>query len=236
AVRALGPNADQPAIERAAAAVVERARSDESTGKSAWWLLTVAGVGIFCGCVGKSAQFPLHVWLPDAMEGPTPVSALIHAATMVAAGVYVRPRSLPITEPSATAMLVVATIGGFTAIFAATMGVVAFDLKRVMAYSTISQLGYMMLALGAGAYSASIFHLFNHAFFKALLFLTAGSVIHATGAQDMRLLGGLWKPLRITGITMVIAALSLAGIPPLSGFWSKDEVLLATFERANNGE
>jgi NADH-quinone oxidoreductase subunit L len=133
-------------------------------------------------------------------------------------------------------MLVVAAIGGFTAIFAATMGAVAFDLKRVMAYSTISQLGYMMLALGAGAFSASIFHLFNHAFFKALLFLTAGSVIHAAGTQDMRLLGGLWKPMRITGVTMVIAALSLAGIPPLSGFWSKDEVLLATFDRANKGE
>jgi NADH-quinone oxidoreductase subunit L len=155
---------------------------------------------------------------------------------MVAAGVYLMARMLPITEHSATAMLVVAVIGGFTAIFAATMGAVAFDLKRVMAYSTISQLGYMMLALGAGAFSASIFHLFNHAFFKALLFLTAGSVIHAAGTQDMRQLGGLWKPLRITGITMVIAALSLAGIPPLSGFWSKDEVLLSTYDRAAHGE
>ncbi len=198
--------------------------------------VTIAALLVFAGAVGKSAQFPLHVWLPDAMEGPTPVSALIHAATMVAAGVYLMARMLPITEHSATAMMVVAVIGGFTAIFAATMGVVSFDLKRVMAYSTISQLGYMMLALGAGAYSASIFHLFNHAFFKALLFLTAGSIIHAAGTQDMRLLGGLWKPLRITGITMVIAALSLAGIPPLSGFWSKDEVLLATFDRATHGE
>ncbi|HEX3244052.1 MAG TPA: NADH-quinone oxidoreductase subunit L, partial [Chloroflexota bacterium] len=198
--------------------------------------VTIAALLVFAGAVGKSAQFPLHVWLPDAMEGPTPVSALIHAATMVAAGVYLMARMLPITEHSATAMLVVAVIGGFTAIFAATMGAVAFDLKRVMAYSTISQLGYMMLALGAGAFSASIFHLFNHAFFKALLFLTAGSVIHAAGTQDMRLLGGLWKPMRITGVTMVIAALSLAGIPPLSGFWSKDEVLLATFDRANKGE
>ncbi|MFN0074704.1 MAG: NADH-quinone oxidoreductase subunit L [Chloroflexota bacterium] len=198
--------------------------------------VTIAALLVFAGAVGKSAQFPLHVWLPDAMEGPTPVSALIHAATMVAAGVYLMARMLPVTEHSATAMLVVAVIGGFTAIFAATMGVVAYDLKRVMAYSTISQLGYMMLALGAGAYSASIFHLFNHAFFKALLFLTAGSIIHAAGTQDLRLLGGLWKPLRITGITMVIAALSLAGIPPLSGFWSKDEVLLATYDRAIHGE
>jgi NADH-quinone oxidoreductase subunit L len=198
--------------------------------------VTIAALLVFAGAVGKSAQFPLHVWLPDAMEGPTPVSALIHAATMVAAGVYLMARMLPITEHSATAMLVVAVVGGFTAIFAATMGAVAFDLKRVMAYSTISQLGYMMLALGAGAFSASIFHLFNHAFFKALLFLTAGSVIHAAGTQDMRQLGGLWKPLRITGITMVIAALSLAGIPPLSGFWSKDEVLLSTYDRAAHGE
>jgi NADH-quinone oxidoreductase subunit L len=194
--------------------------------------VTAAAILLFCGAVGKSAQFPLHVWLPDAMEGPTPVSALIHAATMVAAGVYLVARALPIFESSPNAMLVVAIIGGFTAIFAATMGLVADDLKRVMAYSTVSQLGYMMLGLGAGALSAGTFHLFTHAFFKALLFLAAGSVIHMAHSQKLSELGGLKRYMPVTCWTMFIAALSLAGIPPLSGFWSKDAVLAATAERA----
>jgi len=187
--------------------------------------LTVGLVLVFCGAVGKSAQFPLHVWLPDAMEGPTPVSALIHAATMVAAGVYLMARIFPILEHSPTALLVVAVIGAFTAFFAATMGLVATDIKRVLAYSTVSQLGYMMLAIGLGAMGAGIFHLFNHAFFKALLFLGAGSVIHAVGTNEMFEMGGLRKRLPVTAVTMTIAAVSLAGIPPLSGFWSKDEIL-----------
>jgi NADH-quinone oxidoreductase subunit L len=194
--------------------------------------VTAAAILLFCGAVGKSAQFPLHVWLPDAMEGPTPVSALIHAATMVAAGVYLVARALPIFEGSPNAMLVVAIIGGFTAIFAATMGLVADDLKRVMAYSTVSQLGYMMLGLGAGALAAGTFHLFTHAFFKALLFLAAGSVIHMAHSQKLSELGGLKRYMPVTCWTMFIAALSLAGIPPLSGFWSKDAVLAATAERA----
>ncbi|HYU18570.1 MAG TPA: NADH-quinone oxidoreductase subunit L [Chloroflexota bacterium] len=215
-------------------------------------VLTVGALLIFCGAVGKSAQFPLHVWLPDAMEGPTPVSALIHAATMVAAGVYLVARALPIFEHAPAAMLVVALIGGFTAIFAASMGLVAYDIKRVLAFSTISQLGYMMLGLGAGAIGAGMFHLFTHAFFKALLFLCAGSVIfmlHRAGAhdpvdrdpldppraQDIRYMGGMWRRAPISAITMTIGALSLAGIPPLAGFWSKDDVLLATYERASQG-
>ncbi len=189
--------------------------------------LTAGVLLIFCGAVGKSAQFPLHVWLPDAMEGPSPVSALIHAATMVAAGVYLMARTFPLLEHSTTGLIVVATIGGFTALFAATMGLVSPDIKRVLAYSTVSQLGYMMLAIGAGAMSAGIFHLFNHAFFKALLFLGAGSVIHLVGTNDLFQMGGLrrWRP--VAFLTMTVAALSLAGVFPLSGFWSKDEVLAA---------
>src|SRR5579871_1509424 len=156
--------------------------------------LTIAMLLVFCGAVGKSAQFPLHVWLPDAMEGPTPVSALIHAATMVAAGVYLMARMFPVLEHSAVAMAAVATIGGFTALVAATMALVATDIKRVLAYSTISQLGYMMLGIGVGSMSAGMFHLFNHAFFKALMFMAAGVVIHAlSGEQDMRAMGGLWR-------------------------------------------
>lgn len=191
-------------------------------------LLTIVPLLLFSGAVGKSAQFPLHVWLPDAMEGPTPVSALIHAATMVAAGVYMVARLIGIFEASSTAMLTVAVIGAFTAIFAASMGLVMNDIKRVLAYSTVSQLGYMMLALGVGGYVAGVFHLMNHAFFKALLFLGSGSVIHATGTQDIREMGGLRRPMPITFITFVIASLSLAGIFPLSGFWSKDEILAET--------
>lgn len=193
--------------------------------------LTWAAIGIFAGAVGKSAQFPLHVWLPDAMEGPTPVSALIHAATMVAAGVFLVARMFPLFEHSTEALTTVATIGGFTAIFAASMGLVMNDIKRVLAYSTISQLGYMMLGLGVGGVAIGIFHLFNHAFFKALLFLGAGSVNHATGTFDMRQMGGLRKVMPWTYATFVIAALSIAGIWPLSGFWSKDEILVSAFAR-----
>ena len=186
-------------------------------------------LGIFAGAMGKSAQFPLHTWLPDAMEGPTPVSALIHAATMVAAGVFLVARFFPIFELSLNAMNAVAIIGGITAIFAASMGLVMNDIKRVLAYSTVSQLGYMMLALGVGAYGAAIFHLFTHAFFKALLFLGSGSVNHATGTFDMRYMGGLRKVMPWTYATFLIGSLSLAGIFPLAGFWSKDEILTHSF-------
>jgi NADH-quinone oxidoreductase subunit L len=192
--------------------------------------LTLAAIGVFSGAVGKSAQFPLHVWLPDAMEGPTPVSALIHAATMVAAGVFLVARLFPLFEHSSQALTTVAIIGGFTALFAASMGLVMNDIKRVLAYSTISQLGYMMLGLGAGSVAIGIFHLFNHAFFKALLFMGAGSVNHATGTFDMREMGGLRRVMPWTFITFVIAGLSLAGIWPLAGFWSKDEILAQSWE------
>jgi NADH-quinone oxidoreductase subunit L len=199
-------------------------------GALAGTVLTWAAIGIFAGAVGKSAQFPLHVWLPDAMEGPTPVSALIHAATMVAAGVFLVARMFPLFEHSTEALTTVAIIGGITAIFAASMGLVMNDIKRVLAYSTISQLGYMMLGLGAGGVAIGIFHLFNHAFFKALLFLCSGSVNHATGTFDMRLMGGLRKYMPWTYATFVIASLSIAGIWPLSGFWSKDEIVISAFE------
>jgi len=192
--------------------------------------LTWAAIGIFAGAVGKSAQFPLHTWLPDAMEGPTPVSALIHAATMVAAGVFLVARTFPLFSHSTEALTTVAVVGGFTAIFAATMGLVMNDIKRVLAYSTISQLGYMMLGLGAGGIAIGIFHLFNHAFFKALLFLGAGSVNHATGTFDMRKMGGLRKIMPWTYATFLIASLSIAGIWPLAGFWSKDEILASALE------
>lgn len=188
-------------------------------------VITVFALGVFAGAVGKSAQFPLHVWLPDAMEGPTPVSALIHAATMVAAGVYLVARLFPVFQASDDAMNTVAAIGAVTALLAATIGLVVTDIKRVMAYSTISQLGYMMLALGVGGYVAGIFHLFTHAFFKALLFLTAGSVNHATNTFDMRKMGGLRRYMPITYAAMLIAGLSLAGVFPFAGFWSKDEIL-----------
>ncbi|HET6478403.1 MAG TPA: NADH-quinone oxidoreductase subunit L [Dehalococcoidales bacterium] len=193
-------------------------------------VLTWAAIGIFAGAMGKSAQFPLHVWLPDAMEGPTPVSALIHAATMVAAGVFLVARMFPLFEHSTEALTTVAIIGGITAIFAASMGLVMNDIKRVLAYSTISQLGYMMLGLGTGGVAIGIWHLFNHAFFKALLFLGSGSVNHATGTFDMRLMGGLKKYMPWTYATFVIASLSIAGIWPLSGFWSKDEIVISAFE------
>jgi NADH-quinone oxidoreductase subunit L len=192
-------------------------------------VLTLFALGIFAGAVGKSAQFPLHVWLPDAMEGPTPVSALIHAATMVAAGVYLVARMYPVFQVSEEALKTVAYIGGFTAIFAASIGIVVTDIKRVLAYSTISQLGYMMLALGTGGYIAAIFHLFTHAFFKALLFLGSGSVNHASGTFDMRKMGGLRTYMPITYATFVIGSLSLAGVVPFAGFWSKDEILGAAW-------
>ena len=182
---------------------------------------------LFAGAVGKSGQFPLHVWLPDAMEGPTPVSALIHAATMVAAGVYLVARTFPFFEAEPQARAVVAIIGGFTAIFAASMGLASNDIKRVLAYSTVSQLGYMMLALGAGSLAGGMFHLFTHAFFKALLFLAAGSVIHAVGTNDITEMGGLRRFMPRTYWTMAIGSLSLAGFPFFAGFWSKDEVLSA---------
>ena len=187
---------------------------------------------LFAGAVGKSGQFPLHVWLPDAMEGPTPVSALIHAATMVAAGVYLVARTYPLFEAVPQALSVVAVIGGFTAIFAASMGLASNDIKRVLAYSTVSQLGYMMLALGAGSLAAGMFHLFTHAFFKALLFLAAGSVIHAVGTNDITEMGGLRRFMPRTYYTMAIGSLSLAGFPLFAGFWSKDDVLAAAASRA----
>lgn len=203
-------------------------------GAFAGGILTAATVLVFCGAVGKSAQFPLHVWLPDAMEGPTPVSALIHAATMVAAGVYLVARAFEIFSGSVESMMVVAYIGGITAFIAATMGLVVTDIKRVMAYSTVSQLGYMMMGLGAagvigGGMVAGISHLTNHAFFKALLFLGAGSVIHSVGTQDMDEMGGLFSKMKVTAITLLIAAFSLSGFPlAFSGFWSKDEILYET--------
>jgi NADH-quinone oxidoreductase subunit L len=220
-------------------------------------VLTWAAIGLFAGAVGKSAQFPLHVWLPDAMEGPTPVSALIHSATMVCAGVFLVARTMPLFVCSQQAVTLVAVIGGFTAIFAATMGLVATDIKRVLAYSTISQIGYMMLGLGVVGMAASqeilnphlhslfsteqmllitraavavgMFHLFTHAFFKALLFMGSGSVNHSTGTFDMRLMGGLRKTMPWTYATFLIGSLSLAGIWPLAGFWSKDGILAAAF-------
>ncbi|HEV1993890.1 MAG TPA: NADH-quinone oxidoreductase subunit L [Candidatus Acidoferrum sp.] len=188
---------------------------------------TIACLLLFMGACGKSAQLPLYVWLPDAMEGPTPVSALIHAATMVTAGVYVVARSHVLFTHAPTAMLVVAIVGCATAFFAATIGLVQTDIKRVLAYSTVSQLGYMFLACGVGAFSAGIFHLMTHAFFKALLFLAAGSVIHAMGGeQDMNRMGGLSKKIRWTYLTMLTATLAIAGFPPFAGFFSKDTILL----------
>lgn len=191
--------------------------------------LTWLALGIFAGAAGKSGQFPLHTWLPDAMEGPTPVSALIHAATMVAAGVFLVARFFPVFQHSVDAMTVVALVGAFTAVFAASMGLVMNDIKRVMAYSTVSQLGYMMAALGLGLYAPAIFHLVTHAAFKALLFLGAGSVNHATGTFDMRYMGGLWKVMPFTYLLVLVAGLSLVGIIPLAGFWSKDEILLGAW-------
>jgi len=194
-------------------------------------LLTLAAVLVFGGAVGKSAQVPLHVWLPDAMEGPTPVSALIHAATMVAAGVYLVARTYPLfwLSQGHQALGVVGYIGGITALFAATMGVVEDDIKRVLAYSTVSQLGYMLMGLGVLGYAAGMFHLITHAFFKALLFLGAGSVIHAVATNNMKEMGGLARAMPVTFWTFLVATLALTGIPPFSGFFSKDAVLLAAY-------
>ena len=194
--------------------------------------VTTIALLLFAGAVGKSAQFPLHVWLPDAMEGPTPVSALIHAATMVNAGVYMVARANPIFIEAPTAMWVVAIIGTFTAIFAAAIALTQNDIKKVLAYSTVSQLAYMFMALGIGAWVAAIFHLVSHGFFKGLLFMGSGSVIHgAGGEQDMRFMGNLRAKMRLTYITMVIGSLALAGIPIFSGFFSKDEILAEAFTR-----
>jgi NADH-quinone oxidoreductase subunit L len=189
-------------------------------------LLTAIGLLLMVGAAGKSAQIPLYVWLPDAMEGPTPVSALIHAATMVTAGVYMVARSSAIFDRAPIAMLVVAIVGTLTALFAATIGIAQTDIKKVLAYSTVSQLGYMFMACGVGAFSAGIFHLMTHAFFKGLLFLAAGSVIHGVGGeQDMRKMGGLRTYMPWTFLTMTVATFAIAGFPPFAGFFSKDEIL-----------
>jgi len=196
--------------------------------------LTAIALLLVVGATGKSAQIPLYVWLPDAMEGPTPVSALIHAATMVTAGIYMVSRAHTIFDRSPYALGVVAIIGAATALFAACIGMVQHDIKRVLAYSTVSQLGYMFLACGVGAYAAGIFHLLTHAFFKALLFLAAGSVIHAlSGEQDMRNMGGLRKRIPVTFWTMTMGVFAIAGIPPLAGFFSKDEILFRAFVSPN---
>lgn len=204
--------------------------------------MTAACLLLFCGAVGKSAQLPLYVWLPDAMEGPTPVSALIHAATMVTAGVYLLARCAPVFAMSATAQIIVCIIGGLTALLAAVIALTQYDLKRVLAYSTVSQLGFMFMALGCAgtitptiAVAAAIFHLFTHAFFKALLFLGSGSVLHATGTIDLRHFGGLRRLMPITHFTFLIGCLALAGIPIFAGFWSKDQILDVLYESAEHG-
>ena len=192
-------------------------------------MITLTAILIFVGAIGKSGQFPLHTWLPDAMEGPTPVSALIHAATMVAAGVYLVAALFPLFQASEVALMTVAIIGAFTAIFAASIALVQTDIKRVLAYSTVSQLGYMMLALGSAGYVAGVFHLTTHAFFKALLFLAAGSVIHAVHTQDIEKMGGLWRKLPKTGWLFLIGTMAISGVPLLSGFFSKDEILISAW-------
>ena len=214
------------------AGILETLRAMVDQGRLAYGAPILTGIALllFVGAIGKSAQLPLYVWLPDAMEGPTPVSALIHAATMVTAGVYMVARMSAIYQLAPVAMDVVAIVGATTAIFAASMAVAQNDIKKVLAYSTISQLGYMFLALGVGAFSAGIFHLMTHAFFKALLFLAAGSVIHAlSGEQDLRKMGGLRNAIPATAVPFLIATLAIAGIPPLAGFFSKDEILGHTF-------
>jgi NADH-quinone oxidoreductase subunit L len=200
-------------------------------------VLTAICLLLVLGATGKSAQIPLYVWLPDAMEGPTPVSALIHAATMVTAGIYMVARCHTLFDRSPYALAVVAIIGAATAILAASIGIVQHDIKRVLAYSTVSQLGYMFLACGVGAYTAGIFHLVTHAFFKGLLFLAAGSVIHAlSGEQDMRRMGGLWRKIPVTFWTMSAGVFAISGIPPFAGFFSKDEILYRTFVSGNLGK
>jgi NADH-quinone oxidoreductase subunit L len=194
---------------------------------------TAIALLLFVGAVGKSAQLPLYFWLPDAMEGPTPVSALIHAATMVTAGVFLMSRVNPILGAAPDALTVIAIVGALTALFAATIAVAQNDIKRVLAYSTVSQLGYMFLAVGSGAYVAAVFHMITHAFFKALLFLGSGSVIHGMhDEQDMRHMGALRKLLPVTAVTFIIGWLTIAGVPPFAGFWSKDDILLNAWERS----
>jgi NADH-quinone oxidoreductase subunit L len=196
------------------------------------YIVTAIALLLFAGAVGKSAQFPLHVWLPDAMEGPTPVSALIHAATMVTAGVYLVARSHIIFSYSPPASNVVVIVGGLTAFLGAFIGLTQFDIKRIVAYSTISQLGYMFMAVGIGSYAAGIFHLISHAVFKGLLFLAAGSVMHAMGGElDLRKMGGLYSKMKKTAITFIVGGLALSGIPPFSGFFSKDAILADTFNK-----
>jgi NADH-quinone oxidoreductase subunit L len=203
---------------------VKKAPGPHDYGSMPYWLLVAAGLGIFLGCVGKSAQFPLHVWLPDAMEGPTPVSALIHAATMVAAGVYLVARVFPLFTPEA--LVVIAYTGGITLFVAATVAIVMTDIKKVLAYSTVSQLGYMMLALGVGGWAPGMFHLITHAFFKALLFLCSGSVIYGCHhVQEMTRMGGLYPKMKITALTMLVGVLAIAGTPFFSGYYSKDAIL-----------
>jgi NADH:ubiquinone oxidoreductase subunit 5 (subunit L)/multisubunit Na+/H+ antiporter MnhA subunit len=231
--RQFGPG--EPPISENAGAGGEEAEARNTAGQ---WLLLIAGVGIFCGCVGKSAQFPLHVWLPDAMEGPTPVSALVHSATMVAAGVYLVGRFYPVFSPEA--LLVIACIGCITLFLAATIAITATDIKRVLAYSTVSQLGYMMLSLGLGGWVAGMFHLITHAFFKGLLFMCSGSVIHAVHTNDMTYMGGLRKKMPITAYTMLIGCLAIigAGIPltifGFSGYYSKDAIIEQAFSFGNS--
>ena len=214
--------------------VFTRAASFSVEGFASGGVLTTICILLFIGATGKSAQLPLYVWLPDAMEGPTPVSALIHAATMVTAGVYMVARCKALFLLAPKAMLLVAVVGALTAIFAASIGLVQNDIKRVLAYSTVSQLGYMFLGCGVGAFAAGIFHLMTHAFFKALLFLASGSVIHAlSGEQDMRKMGGLKDRIRRTWWTMLIGTIAIAGFPPLAGFFSKDEILWQTYSRGH---
>jgi NADH-quinone oxidoreductase subunit L len=217
-------------------AVFGKIAAGHLTPEAGWGLFTAIALCLMFGATGKSAQVPLYVWLPDAMEGPTPVSALIHAATMVTAGIYMIARSHAIFNLAPHALQIVAIIGCITAIFAATMGLAQTDIKRVLAYSTVSQLGYMFLACGVAAYSAGIFHLMTHAFFKALLFLGAGSVIHAVGGeQDMRRMGGLRTLIPVTFWVVTIATIAIAGIPPFAGFFSKDEILGAVFHSPYGG-
>jgi len=222
-----------PPGETASAGEPASAGGESNSNTTGQWLLLIAGVGIFCGCVGKSAQFPLHTWLPDAMEGPTPVSALVHSATMVAAGVYLVGRFYPVFSPEV--LLVIAYTGCITLLIAATIAITAVDIKRVLAYSTISQLGYMMLSLGLGGWVAGMFHLITHAFFKSLLFLCSGSVIHAVHTNDMTEMGGLRKKMPITAYTMLAGCLAIigAGIPltifGLSGYYSKDAIIEQAF-------
>lgn len=208
------------------------------TGSISNFLAVLFAILVFLGPVAKSAQFPLHVWLPDAMEGPTPISALIHAATMVAAGVFLIARMYPVFEHVPAAMNVIAFTGALTAFLGATIAITQNDIKKGLAYSTISQLGYMVMAMGVGAYSAGLFHLMTHAYFKAMLFLGSGSVIHGMEAvvghdpalaQDMRLMGGLRKYMPATGLTFLIGCVAISGIPPFAGFWSKDEILGAAY-------